>query len=160
MGLLTSDKSSRPSPLFLFLQRHGNRASLLLYVSGLLTFALFASEYWCDRTYFSDNALLPGLANREFTLPPQTDSLLQQLQQESSKRHDELPVAAVERVMRRIGLEVSLQNFTLNHPLTSKPVTRALAPLNPLTPLDRYSSDKTSTASCERLVRRQAKLWS
>lgn len=122
MGLLTSDKSSRVHLLFAFVQKYGNRLSILLYLTGILTFAVFVSEQWCEKTYFSDNALLPGLVNREFTLTSQSESLLKTLREATKRSAGTIPFEKIEQEFQRIGLEVYYQNFTLNYPLHSKPV--------------------------------------
>lgn len=122
MGLLTADKSSRVNFVFSFVHKYGNRVSVLLYLSGILTFAVFISEQWSEKTYFSDNALLPGLVNREFTLTSQSDSLLKVLLDETKKSAGKIPYERIEYEFQRIGLEVYYQNFTLNYPLHTKPV--------------------------------------
>jgi glycosylphosphatidylinositol transamidase len=94
----------------------------MLYVTGIITFAVFISEQWSEKTYFSDNALLPGLVNREFVLSPQSESMMQVLLEETKKSSGRIPYQKIEYELQRIGLEVHHQNFTLNHPLHKKTV--------------------------------------
>lgn len=128
MALLTSDTSS--SLLVTHVQKYGNRFSVLLYVLGIATFAVFISDKWSEKTYFSDNALLPGLVNREFTLTSQAETLLQSLEQQVSKSGGRLPHERIMAEFRQIGLETYQQNFTLNDPLNTKPVSRACHPFS------------------------------
>lgn len=127
MGLLTSDKSSRVHVLCSFVYKHGNRVSVFLYLSGILTFAVFISEQWSEKTYFSDNALLPGLVNREFTLSAHIDSTMKILLEATKKSAGQMPYDSIEHEFQRIGLEVYHQNFTLNYPLHRKAVSSFLS---------------------------------
>lgn len=123
MALLTSDTSS--SVFVSYVQKHGNRCSVLLYVLGLLTFGVFISDRWSEKTYFSDNALLPGLVNREFTLTSHSESLLQSLEQQVNESGGRLPHDRIMAEFQQIGLETYQQNFSLNYPLHSKQVIGA-----------------------------------
>lgn len=125
MALLTSDNSSS-GILFAHVHKYGNPVSALLYMAGIVTFAVFISEQWSEKTYFSDNALLPGLVNREFTLTSQSESLLLSLQQQVSKSAAVLPHQRIADEFTQIGLESYQQNFTLTYPLNSRPVMRTL----------------------------------
>lgn len=127
MALLTSDNTSS-GPLFTHVHKYGNWLSVLLYLAGIVTFAVFISEQWSEKTYFSDNALLPGLVNREFTLTSQSESLLLSLQQQVSKSAARLPHQRIADEFTQIGLESYQQNFSLYYPLNSKPVMRTFFP--------------------------------
>ncbi len=66
MGLLTNP-SAAPTTGVGLIERHWRKASLAAFVLGLAYFALLLPypEYTA-RTYFSENALLPGLVRPEF----------------------------------------------------------------------------------------------
>ena len=162
MGLLTSDKS-RVNFLFSFVHKYGNRLSVLLYLSGIVTFAIFISEQWSEKTYFSDNALLPGLVNREFTLSSQAESMLKVLSDETQKSSGKIPFQRIEYEFQRIGLEVYHQNFTLNYPLHNKPVMfcpSRLAVWTNKKENDRFYMGGTFTPFSGLLVRLPLRLWS
>ena len=116
MGLLTKD--SKENCLVSFVGRHLHALCFLLFCLSISGFLLIASERVCDRTYFSDNALLPGLVQREFAQQKQTDQLLEQLQSQS--HGDRLPAAWLTKQFQAFGLEVYEQNFTLFYPFGRK----------------------------------------
>jgi len=121
MGLLTSDRSEKTSVLANTLTKHYGKLSLLSYLSGLVVSVLLLSS--SDRTYFSDNALLPGLVQREFTLSSLANETLQSLNKVSEDyMENQIPYEWIISQFRQIGLEVYTHNFTLNYPFGSKPV--------------------------------------
>ena len=65
MGLLTNPNSVN-SPMINILQNHSAKLAWVLYLAGILGFLAFASPEYAHKTYFSENALLPGLVHGEF----------------------------------------------------------------------------------------------
>ena len=65
MGLLTNPNSTS-SPMIVLLQNHSAKLAWLLYFAGIAAFLAFASPQYAHKTYFSENALLPGLVHGEF----------------------------------------------------------------------------------------------
>ncbi len=121
MGLLTSDSSEKTSVLTQTLTKHYGKLSLVSYLLGLTVSVLLLLE--SDRTYFSDNALLPGLVSREFTLSDVANDSLQSLNKVSENYiENQIPYEWIISQFRQIGLEVYTHNFTLNYPFGSKPV--------------------------------------
>lgn len=100
-----------------------NILSAVLYLSGIICFGFLVSEQFCDRTYFSDNALLPGLVNREFTLGSNAEKLLTSLTLETKGYHGKIPYPWILAQFRQMGLEVYTHNFTLNYPFGKKSVS-------------------------------------
>ena len=64
------------------------------------------------RTYFSENALLPGLVRGEFNEERAIMAYLDGLRAEAA------PLPWLKRQFRQLGLEVHAHNFTLNYPLS------------------------------------------
>ncbi|KAI1301930.1 Glycosylphosphatidylinositol anchor attachment 1 protein [Halotydeus destructor] len=120
MGLLTSDKANDFNFIADRVTKYGKPLACGLFLSGLVTFGLLVSEQYCDKTYFSDNALLPGLVHREFTLGALSDQLHESLVKETSNYHGQIPYPWLTAQFRQLGLEVYTQNFTLNYPFGSK----------------------------------------
>ena len=121
MGLLTSDSSQKTSVLATLLTHHWAKLSVLSYLSGLVVSVFLLTQ--SDRTYFSDNALLPGLVQREFTLSQFADQTLEALNKVSEQLpEDEIPYSWLSSELRQLGLEVYSHNFTLNYPFGSKVV--------------------------------------
>ena len=121
MGLLTSDSSQKTSMLAKLVTNHWAKLSVGCHLSGLVVCGLLLSQ--CDRTYFSDNALLPGLVQREFTLSEFTDQSLEALNKVAdSLPENTIPYEWLSNQFRQIGLEVYSHNFTLKYPFGSKSV--------------------------------------
>jgi glycosylphosphatidylinositol transamidase len=121
MGLLTSDRNEKTSVLAKLLTKHYGKLSLLSYLIGLTVCGLLLLE--SERTYFSDNALLPGLVQREFTLSQLANETLQALNKVSDNYiENQIPYEWIISQFKQIGLEVYKHNFTLNYPFGSKPV--------------------------------------
>ena len=66
MGLLTNPNAASGVGLVSLLQRYSSKLSWLCYLIGALSFFVFAHPEFSHKTYFSENALLPGLVKAEF----------------------------------------------------------------------------------------------
>ena len=120
MGIFTTGKSNRFLAISSFLHKYAGWTSIACYVLGIVTFCLFISDHWCEKTYFSDNALLPGLVNREFTLTSQSESLLKSLRQVASRSDSWTTLEWIRTQFQQSGLEAYDQNFTLKYPFGEK----------------------------------------
>ena len=110
------------------LRNHLGKLSFALYLSGIISFGLmFYEGANIDKTYFSDNALLPGLVNREFTIIPSYISNLEKsLEKELNSQTvgpGKMPVSWLMSTLASTGVETYAQNFTFNYPFGSKPVS-------------------------------------
>ena len=73
---------------------------------------------YSHKTYFSENALLPGLVKVEFNMEHVARQYLEDLRDEAKKNPDgPPPFAWIEARFKQMGLEVYRHNFTLNFPL-------------------------------------------
>jgi glycosylphosphatidylinositol transamidase len=70
------------------------------------------------RTYFSENALLPGLVRGEFDEDGSIYKYLEDLKDEAEKYPNNVPFPWLEATLRQLGLEVFTHNFTINYPLS------------------------------------------
>ncbi|OQR68617.1 glycosylphosphatidylinositol anchor attachment 1 protein-like [Tropilaelaps mercedesae] len=122
MGLLTSSDSQRPRAL-VFLQSYSTFLCILLYPMGLAAFAGLAWAPLNDRTYFSDNSLLPGMVERTSRIAANVEDLLETLELEVAT-HPGLPTAWLAGQFRRAGLEVYRHNFSLVYPLGTRQLHR------------------------------------
>ena len=123
MGLLTSDKSGKFNAITKPIALYANLLSVVAFTTGVLSFAFFISEQHCDRTYFSDNALLPGLVNREFTTGDLAEQLHESLVRESKTYLNKMPYSWLTAQFRQMGLEVYTHNFSLTYPFGQKSVS-------------------------------------
>ncbi|XP_064466866.1 glycosylphosphatidylinositol anchor attachment 1 protein-like [Ornithodoros turicata] len=119
MGVLMN--ASRNSRLLAFVQKQSNKICFVSYLAGLVFFGVLAWDECNNKTYFSENALLPGLVHRNFHLGAVADHLLESLKEEA-KDHMSLPMAWLQGQFFQLGLDVYTHNFSLHYPLGSKPV--------------------------------------
>ena len=122
MGLLT-DPSSRQR-LVNIVSKHNNKLCVLAYIVGLTWFLALAYPPINAGTYFSENALLPGLVESHFHhdfgagdfysgLKDEIRSI-KQLEDKDLSYH--IPVDWLQQQMRNLGLDVYKQNFSYTFP--------------------------------------------
>lgn len=121
MGLLTEPELAHGMLIKLLVKQH-TKVSILLYLSGLLWFCLLAHPAMYESTYFSENALLAGLATSEFRQAKSAQIYYEDLLDEMRKYDDEMPYPWLTAKFRQLGLEVAVQNFTVNYPLAQSKV--------------------------------------
>ncbi|KAK7114135.1 glycosylphosphatidylinositol anchor attachment 1 protein-like isoform X2 [Littorina saxatilis] len=115
MGLLT-DTKQRQIVLRMILRYH-QRLSILLYIVGLVWFLALAYRPLNAGTYFSENALLPGLV--ESDLPhgfPSLNTYTDLLKAEISKDKKRAPKEWIFKQLQSLGLDTYRHNFTIKYP--------------------------------------------
>lgn len=120
MGLLTDPASSpKKSQLGKLLIKYKTFICGLLYIAGLVYFASLGHPSRNNATYFSENALLPGLVYSEIRQDTTSYAtrLLDELTRERENHKSTTPTAWLLAKMRQIGLETHTHNFTLDYPL-------------------------------------------
>ncbi|GFY67740.1 glycosylphosphatidylinositol anchor attachment 1 protein [Trichonephila inaurata madagascariensis] len=122
MGLLNDSKSQKKMSAILV--RHSQKLIALSFLCGIIWFAILASDVFNNKTYFSENALLPGLVVREFNPRSSLSRLLEALKEEASAHPSQIPSAWIQGHFRQLGLDVYQNNFTVQYPFGSKPVYR------------------------------------
>ncbi|KAI5641223.1 gaa1-like, GPI transamidase component domain-containing protein [Phthorimaea operculella] len=93
--------------------------SFLCFVGALVWFALLANREFNNETYFSENALLPGLVTNDFNAERSAKQIYKDFLQELEDKYfdtNEMPVPWLVAKMSQIDLEVHTHNFTLNYP--------------------------------------------
>lgn len=103
-----------------FIIKHSQKLIVLSYVAGIIWFCLLASDTFNNKTYFSENALLPGLVDRKFNPGSSIKRLLDSLKDEVKNHPASLPSAWILGHFRQMGLDVYQNNFTLYYPFGSK----------------------------------------
>ena len=68
-------------------------------------------------TYFSENALLPGLVQGDYSEDSDAQAFLAEIQAEAKKYPFSIPDEWLAKKFRQLFLEAYIQNFTLNNPL-------------------------------------------
>ncbi|XP_075223824.1 glycosylphosphatidylinositol anchor attachment 1 [Lycorma delicatula] len=115
MGLLT-DPGTSHSHLRRLLLRYHSKVCVILYFGAVVWFLLLAHHHFNNGTYFSENALLPGLVKGEYDMDNEARSLLAELESEAAHHSNSLPSAWLLSRFRRLSLDAYTHNFTLNYP--------------------------------------------
>ncbi|CAH0696168.1 unnamed protein product [Spodoptera exigua] len=126
MGLLSDPDVGSVKWVRLLKRVHGP-VCFLCYVGALVWFALLGHREFNNETYFSENALLPGLVTNEFNAEQTANQYFNELVQELQMNYediDDMPVPWLVGKMSQIHLEVYTHNFTLHYPLGQGQVFR------------------------------------
>ncbi|KAF2352581.1 GPI transamidase component Gaa1 [Trinorchestia longiramus] len=118
MGLLT-DPGMEGGWLSNLLLAHEKTLSILLYLVGVVWFLSLAHNSMNHETYFSENALLPGLVHGEFMREDRANRYLQELNKETEKYSSTMPHAWLQAKMTQLGLDTYTHNFTLHYPMAA-----------------------------------------
>ena len=117
MGLLTDPNSGGVNRPLQMITEHHKLVSWLLYVAGLVFLLVLAHPVYNERTYFSENALLPGLVTGGYDEDRSAVHYLTSLQEENKKYPGHAPLPWLEAQFKQLGLEVYTQHFSLQYPL-------------------------------------------
>nr|CAI5838299.1 unnamed protein product [Callosobruchus analis] len=119
MGLLT-DPTAGQGKFVKLLLKYCDKICCLMYIAGILWFCSLAYPAMNANTYFSENALLPGLVKTQFREDKEAMQYHEELLDELKKYDDSLPYPWLLAKFRQIGLDVYTHNFTLHSPLNKK----------------------------------------
>ncbi|XP_059141219.1 glycosylphosphatidylinositol anchor attachment 1 protein-like [Physella acuta] len=118
MGLLTSEKQR--NRFIALLIKHNLKLCIVSYTAGLLWFLALAYQPLNAGTYFSENALLPGLV--ESDLPSLLQSAVvykSEVEAELKKDTKVSPHKWIYKKFQDMGLETFSQNFSVVYPFKS-----------------------------------------
>uniref|UniRef100_A0A2A4JZN8 Glycosylphosphatidylinositol anchor attachment 1 protein n=1 Tax=Heliothis virescens TaxID=7102 RepID=A0A2A4JZN8_HELVI len=119
MGLLSDPEYGSVKWVRVLKRVHGPLC-FLCYVGALVWFVMLGNKEFNNETYFSENALLPGLVTNEFNGENSAKQFFNEFMLELEDKYDDLddmPVPWLVAKMSQIHLEVYTHNFTLNYPL-------------------------------------------
>lgn len=94
--------------------------ALLCCVGAVTWFIMLGNKNFNNETYFSENALLPGLVTNEFYSEQSAKQYFEEFTEELKvkyKNRDDMPIPWLVGKMSQLNLEVYTHNFTLNYPL-------------------------------------------
>lgn len=115
MGLLTDPK--RQKKIVEAISKYNNWLCVLCYLSGVIGFLALAYQPLNGATYFSENALLPGLVTNEFYAEINMNALASELKEEFNKEKRKVPREWIYNHLREIGLDTYIQNYSIKYPL-------------------------------------------
>ncbi|XP_015117329.1 glycosylphosphatidylinositol anchor attachment 1 protein [Diachasma alloeum] len=122
MGLLTDPRAGNAEMIKLLL-RWERALCFFIYLGGVVWMAMLASPMFNDGTYFSENALLPGLVTKESNLEHTARQYHRELVDEMKRYPDNMPYAWILAKFNQLHLDVYTHNFTLNYPFTGHQFT-------------------------------------
>jgi len=118
MGLLTDPNSKQRTQLAVTVARFYTPLSWVCYLGGLALLLLLPHPWYSNRTYFSENALLPGLVTSHYSEERAAQQYHVSLREEGEKYPGQAPFPWIQAQFRQLGLEVHTQPFTLTYPLS------------------------------------------
>ncbi|KAJ8710903.1 hypothetical protein PYW08_009418 [Mythimna loreyi] len=119
MGLLSDPDVGSVKWVKILKKVHGPLC-FLCYVGALVWFVMLGNKEFNNETYFSENALLPGLVTNEFNGENAAKQFYSELLLEMEDKYedlDDMPVPWLVGKMSQLHLEVYTHNFTLNYPM-------------------------------------------
>ena len=115
MGLLTDPKMQ--ATVSRLISKYHIFVSVLLYIVGIVYMLSLAHYPLSANTYFSENALLPALVEREYRSERDTKNYVTELQEASRDMpKGSIPSNWLTGQLMAIGLDVYTQNFSVSHP--------------------------------------------
>lgn len=121
MGLLTTDKTGEDGALATLLKKKSNFLCFLCYMSAIASAIALITEQFVDKTYFSDNALLPGLVKRDFDEKNYLNEVLSGITL-ATKDVNGMPHDYLYQQFKSIGLDAQFHNYTFFYPFDKKQV--------------------------------------
>ncbi|XP_031830500.1 glycosylphosphatidylinositol anchor attachment 1 [Nomia melanderi] len=122
MALLT-DPGAGSGKIIKFLLRWERPLCFLFYISGIIWLLLLALPTFNDNTYFSENALLPGLVTKESNLEQTSKHYYRELIHEMKRYPDTMPYAWLAAKLNQLQLDVYVHNFSLINPFQEQKFT-------------------------------------
>jgi len=125
MGLLTDPNTGAggASKIVNIIIKYHKIFSWLLYVGGVVFLLVLAHPIYNERTYFSENALLPGLVTGGYDQERSAVDYASHLVEENKKYPGHAPFPWLEAQFKQLGLEVYSQQFSLSYPLRNSNFT-------------------------------------
>jgi len=123
MGILTDPNSKGRNKLGSLLTKYYAPLSWVSYVAGLIFLLVLAHPFYNAKTYFSENALLPGLVTSSYNENRAAMKYHTDLVEENQKYPGHAPFPWLVAQFKQLGLEVYQQQFSLTYPLANNSFT-------------------------------------
>jgi len=123
MGILTDPNSKGRNKLGSLLTKYYAPLSWLSYLAGLIFLLVLAHPLYNAKTYFSENALLPGLVTSSYNENRAAMKYHTDLVEENQKYPGHAPFPWLVAQFKQLGLEVHQQQFSLTYPLANNSFT-------------------------------------
>lgn len=113
MGLMTSPKAQKVISSFVL--KSYRPLGILLYLGAFVAILIVSSNQFSANTYISENALLPGLVDRQYKSAHDVAGYSEHLDTLKDLEGG-IPSAWLEEKFQEIGLDTYSQNFSVSHP--------------------------------------------
>ena len=123
MGILTDPNSKGRTKIGLLLTKYYQPLSWLSYLAGLVFLLVLPHPLYNAKTYFSENALLPGLVTSSEDEDRAAMKYHTELVDENQKYPGHAPSPWLVAQFKQLGLEVYQQQFSLTYPLSNNSFT-------------------------------------
>jgi len=123
MGILTDPNSKGRTKLGSLLTKYYKPLSWVSYLAGLVFLLVLAHPLYNAKTYFSENALLPGLVTSSYNEDRAAMKYHTDLVDENQKYPVHAPFPWLVAQFKQLGLEVYQQQFSLTYPLANNSFT-------------------------------------
>eukprot|EP00118_Oscarella_pearsei_P012772 m.96414 g.96414 ORF g.96414 m.96414 type:complete len:629 (+) comp36909_c0_seq3:36-1922(+) len=115
MGLVSGMESSQRQKLLLKLSNNDTKLGFIALVAGLAWFLALAHESMNGELYVDENALVPGLAREDYARQQEALSFAKEWEN-LDKNDRNVAVSWLQNKLLAAGLEVYLQNFSVEYP--------------------------------------------
>jgi len=106
MGILTDPNNRQRTALGNIIINHFSKLSWLSYFAGLIFIFVLPHPLYNNKTYFSENALLPGLVTGEFNEDRTAERFYEDLKEENARYPGQAPFPWLEAQFKQLGLDV------------------------------------------------------
>ncbi|XP_046631275.1 glycosylphosphatidylinositol anchor attachment 1 protein-like [Daphnia pulicaria] len=122
MGLLSNPSDKQLSPLLLKFVGKQKVLSSLFYIGSIVWFVCLAYRQFNAGTYFSENALLPGLVHSNFKEDFLARQYVAAIKAEAERYPNGMPHAFIAAQFKQLGLDTFTHNFSVKYPLDENEV--------------------------------------
>ncbi|XKL67971.1 hypothetical protein PGB90_003462 [Kerria lacca] len=116
MGLLT-DPANEENKKKTFIVKYHSRICIFIVFSSVAWLCCLAHDNFSASTYFSENALLPGLVQGEYSDESEVNTLLEEIVEKANRHPASIPDEWLRNKFHQLYIEAYIQNFTINSPL-------------------------------------------
>lgn len=117
MGLLSNPSNKQLSPILIKFVGKQNLLSVLAYFASIIWLVCLSSRQYNSGTYFSENALLPGLVHSNYKEDFIARRYLASLKVEAERFPNGMPHSFIAAQFKQLGLDTYTHNFSLQYPL-------------------------------------------
>merc|ERR1712198_524321 len=117
MGLLSNPSHRQLSPILIKFIGYQKFLSISFYCASIIWLVCLSSRQYNAGTYFSENALLPGLVHSNYKEDFLARRFFTSLKVESERYPNGMPHSFISAQFKQLGLDTYTHNYSLQYPL-------------------------------------------